>query len=81
MKRYHAAVGETATYLMAHRSEFRASRQAGEDAAEARERNGAPTFATTLNTASMQHTAGLVQRFGLVKDEMRVGTLTGGEGA
>jgi hypothetical protein len=40
-----------------------------------------PTFTTTLNTASMQRTAGLVQRFGLVKDKVQVDKLTGGEGA
>jgi hypothetical protein len=40
-----------------------------------------PTFTTKLNTASMQKTAGLVQQFGLVKDKVEVGDLTGGGGA
>ena len=40
-----------------------------------------PTFTTKLNTASMQHTAGLMQQFGLVKDEVQVDKLTGGAGA
>jgi NitT/TauT family transport system substrate-binding protein len=82
VKGYRAAVGETATYLMAHQDEFRAflAKQAKTPPklAEAME---LPTFTTKLNTASMQRTAGLVQQFGLVKDKVRVDALTGGEGA
>jgi NitT/TauT family transport system substrate-binding protein len=82
VKGYRAAVGETATYLMAHQDEFRAflAKQAKTPPklAEAME---LPTFTTKLNTASMQRTAGLVQQFGLVKDKVRVDALTGGQGA
>jgi NitT/TauT family transport system substrate-binding protein len=82
VKRYRAAVGATATYLMAHQAEFRAflAKQAKTPAKLAKTME-LPTFTTTLNTASMQRTAGLVQRFGLVKDRVRVDDLTGGGGA
>jgi NitT/TauT family transport system substrate-binding protein len=82
VKRYRAAVGETATYLMAHQSEFRTflAKQAKTPAKLAKTME-LPTFTTKLNTASMQRTAGLVQRFGLVKDPVKVDDLTGGEGA
>jgi NitT/TauT family transport system substrate-binding protein len=82
VKRYRAAVGQTATYLMAHQAEFRAflAKQAKTPATLAKTMQ-LPTFTTTLNTASMQRTAGLVQQFGLVKDEVQVDDLTGGGGA
>jgi NitT/TauT family transport system substrate-binding protein len=82
VKRYRAAVGETATYLMDHQSEFRAflAKQAKTPPALAKTME-LPTFTTKLNTASMQKTAGLVQQFGLVKDEVKVDDLTGGGGA
>jgi NitT/TauT family transport system substrate-binding protein len=82
VKRYRAAVGQTATYLMAHQAEFRAflAKQAKTPSALAKTME-LPTFTTTLNTASMQHTAGLVQQFGLVKDKVQVDDLTGGGGA
>jgi NitT/TauT family transport system substrate-binding protein len=82
VKRYRAAVGETATYLMAHQDEFRTflAKQAKTPAKLAKTME-LPTFTTKLNAASMQRTAGLVQRFGLVKDPVKVGDLTGAEGA
>src|SRR3954447_19218356 len=82
VKRYRAAVGHTATYLMAHQAEFRAflAKQAKTPPALAKTME-LPTFTTTLNTDSMQRTAGLVQRFGLVKDKVQVDQLTGGGGA
>jgi NitT/TauT family transport system substrate-binding protein len=82
VKGYRAAVGETATYLMDHQSEFRAflAKQAKTPAKLAKTME-LPTFTTKLNTASLQHTAGLVQQFGLVKDKVQVDKLTGGEGA
>jgi NitT/TauT family transport system substrate-binding protein len=82
VKRYRAAVGATATYVMAHQDEFRAflTKQAKTPAKLAKTME-LPTFTTTLNTASMQRTAGLVQQFGLVKDKVQVGDLTGGQGA
>jgi NitT/TauT family transport system substrate-binding protein len=82
VKRYRAAVGQTATYLMAHQAEFRAflAKQAKTPPALAKTME-LPTFTTTLNTASMQRTAGLVQQFGLVKDKVQVDELTGGGGA
>jgi NitT/TauT family transport system substrate-binding protein len=81
IKRYRAAVGATATYLMAHQSEFRTflAKRAKTPAKLAKTME-LPTFTTTLNTASMQRTAGLVQQFGLVKDKVQVGDLTGKEG-
>jgi ABC-type nitrate/sulfonate/bicarbonate transport system substrate-binding protein len=72
VRRYRAAVGETARYLMAHRAEFR--RFLSERAKTPPKLAGSmqlPTFTTKLNTASMQRTAGLVQRFGLVKQRSR----------
>jgi NitT/TauT family transport system substrate-binding protein len=82
VKRYRAAVGETATYLMAHQDEFRTflAERAKTPPALAKTME-LPTFTTKLNTASMQRTAGLVQRFGLVKDAVKVDALTSGEGA
>jgi NitT/TauT family transport system substrate-binding protein len=82
VKRYRAAVGETATYLMDHQSEFRAflAKQAKTPPALAKTME-LPTFTTRLNTASMQKTAGLVQQYGLVKDKVNVDDLTGGGGA
>jgi NitT/TauT family transport system substrate-binding protein len=82
VKRYRAAVGETATYLMGHKAEFRTflAKQAKTPAALAKTME-LPTFTTKLNTASMQKTAGLVQQFGLVKDQIKVDDLTGGGGA
>jgi NitT/TauT family transport system substrate-binding protein len=82
VKRYRAAVGATATYVMAHQDEFRAflTKQAKTPAKLAKTME-LPTFTTKLNTASMQKTAGLVQQFGLVKDKVEVGDLTGGGGA
>jgi NitT/TauT family transport system substrate-binding protein len=82
VKRYRAAVGQTATYLMGHQSEFRAflAKQAKTPPALAKSME-LPTFTTQLNTASMQKTAGLVQQYGLVKDKVNVGDLTGGGGA
>jgi NitT/TauT family transport system substrate-binding protein len=82
VKRYRAAVGQTATYLMAHEAEFRAflAKQAKTPPKLAKTME-LPTFTTTLNTASMQRTAGLVQQFGLVKEKVQVDDLTGGGGA
>jgi NitT/TauT family transport system substrate-binding protein len=82
VKRYRAAVGATATYVMAHQEEFRAflTKQAKTPAKLAKTME-LPTFTTALNTTSMQRTAGLVQQFGLVKDKVQVGDLTGGQGA
>jgi NitT/TauT family transport system substrate-binding protein len=79
--RYRAAVGATATYLMAHQDEFRSflAKQAKTPPKLARTIE-LPTFTTKLNTASMQRTAGLVQKFGLVKDQVKVDALTGGDG-
>jgi len=82
VRRYRAAVGDTAKYLMAHPSQFRTflAKRAETPVKLAREME-LPTFTTTLNTASMQRTAGLVQRFGLVKGAVQVDKLTGGGGA
>jgi NitT/TauT family transport system substrate-binding protein len=82
VKRYRAAVGATATYLMGHQAEFRTflAKQAKTPAALAKTME-LPTFTTKLNTASMQKTAGLVQQFGLVKGEVKVDDLTRGGGA
>jgi hypothetical protein len=67
---------------MAHQSKFRTFLAKRADTpvklAKAME---LPTFTTKLNTASMQHTAALVQRFGLVKGTVAVDKLTGGGGA
>jgi NitT/TauT family transport system substrate-binding protein len=82
VKRYRAAVGETATYLMAHQAEFRKflAERAKTPPKLARAME-LPTFTTKLNTTSMQHTAGLVQRLGLVKGAVNVDDLTGGGGS
>jgi NitT/TauT family transport system substrate-binding protein len=82
VKRYRAAVGDTATYLMAHQSEFRTFlAERAKTPAKLAKAMELPTFTTKLNTASLQHTAGLVQQFGLVKDKVQVDKLTGGGGA
>src|SRR4051794_3409184 len=82
VKRYRAAVGDTAKYLMAHQSEFRTFlAERAKTPAKLAKAMELPTFTTSLNTASMQHTAGLVQQFGLVKDKVEVDKLTGGGGA
>jgi NitT/TauT family transport system substrate-binding protein len=79
VKRFRAAVGETARYLMAHQDEFRTflSERAKTPARLARSME-LPTFTTSLNTESMQRTAGLLQRYGLVQGEVKVEDLTGG---
>jgi NitT/TauT family transport system substrate-binding protein len=82
VKRYRAAVGDTARYLMAHQSEFRTFlAERAKTPAKLAKAMELPTFTTTLNTASLQRTAGLVQRFGLVKGKVQVDELTGGGGA
>src|SRR4051794_19901063 len=60
VKRYRAAVGETATSLMAPQDEFRAflAKQA-KTPPKLPNAMELPTFTTKLNTASMQRTAGL----------------------
>src|SRR4051794_23075219 len=79
VKRYRAAVGATATYLMGHQAEFRTFlAERAKTPPKLAKTMELPTFTTKLNTASMQHTAGLVQRFGLVKDQVKVDALTGG---
>jgi NitT/TauT family transport system substrate-binding protein len=82
VKRYRAAVGETATYLMAHQDEFRTflSERAKTPAKLAKSME-LPTFTTALNADSMQKTAGLLRRYGLVQDEVKVEDLTGGAGS
>jgi NitT/TauT family transport system substrate-binding protein len=82
VKRYRAAVGETAKYLMAHQDEFRTflSERAKTPAKLAKSME-LPTFTTALNTDSMQKTAGLLRRYGLVQDEVKVDDLTGGAGS
>jgi NitT/TauT family transport system substrate-binding protein len=82
VKRYRAAVGDTATYLMAHQSEFRTFlAERAKTPAKLAKTMELPTFTTKLNTASLQRTAGLVQRYGLVKGKVQVDKLTGGDGA
>ncbi|MEA2320628.1 MAG: NitT/TauT family transport system substrate-binding protein [Solirubrobacteraceae bacterium] len=82
VRRFRAAVGQTATYLMAHQDEFRAflSERAKTPARLARTMQ-LPTFTTTLDTASMQRTARLVRRYGLVTEPVSVGDLVGAGGA
>jgi NitT/TauT family transport system substrate-binding protein len=82
VKRYRAAVGETATYLMAHQGEFRTflAERAKTPPKLARAME-LPTFTTELNRGSMQRTAGLVQRLGLVKQPVNVDDLTGSGGS
>jgi NitT/TauT family transport system substrate-binding protein len=82
VRRYRAAVGETATYLMAHPGQFRTFlAKRAETPVKLAKAMELPTFTTKLNTASLQRTAGLVQRFGLVKGRVQVDKLTGGGGA
>jgi NitT/TauT family transport system substrate-binding protein len=82
VKRYRAAVGDTAKYLMAHQSQFRTFlAKRAETPVKLAKTMELPTFTTELNTASLRRTAGLVQRFGLVKGAVQVDKLTGGGGA
>jgi NitT/TauT family transport system substrate-binding protein len=79
VRRYRAAVGDTAKYLMAHQSQFRTFLAKRADTpVKLAQTMELPTFTTKLNTASLQRTAGLVQRFGLVKGAVQVDKLTGG---
>jgi NitT/TauT family transport system substrate-binding protein len=73
---YRDAVAETATYLMDHEDEFRTfmSERAKTPAKLARNME-LPTFTTQLNTESMQNTAELVQRYGLVDEPVSVDEL------
>lgn len=82
VKRYRAAVGDTARYLMAHQGKFRTflAKRAKTPVKLARAME-LPTFTTKLDTDSLQRTAGLMQRFGLVKGSVQVDKLTGGGGA
>jgi len=82
IERYRAAVSQTATYLMGHQSEFRRflSERAKTPPKLARTME-LPTFTTSLNTASMQKTAQLVRRYGLVQDDVKVDELTRGAGS
>jgi NitT/TauT family transport system substrate-binding protein len=82
VKRYRAAVGATATYLMAHQDEFRTflSERAKTPPKLAKSME-LPTFTTSLNTDSMQRTAGLLRRYGLVQGDVKVEELTGGAGS
>ena len=82
VKRYRAAVGATATYLMAHQDEFRRflAERAKTPPKLARTME-LPTFTTKLNKGSMERTAGLVQRLGLVKEPVNVDDLTGSGGS
>ena len=82
VKRYRAAVGETATYLMGHQDEFRTflSERAKTPPKLAKTMQ-LPTFTTSLNTASMQKTAALVRKYGLVQEDVKVDDLTGGAGS
>ena len=67
---------------MAHQDEFRTflSERAKTPAKLAKSME-LPTFTTALNTESMQKTAGLLRRYGLVQDEVKVDDLTGGAGS
>jgi NitT/TauT family transport system substrate-binding protein len=82
VRRFRAAVGEAATYLMAHQAEFRTflSERAKTPPRLAKAME-LPTFTTTLNTASMQRTARLVQRYGLVSEPVSVDALVGSGGS
>jgi NitT/TauT family transport system substrate-binding protein len=82
VRRYRAAVGETATYLMAHQDEFRTFLAERANTAPKLARSmELPTFTKTLNTASMQRTAQLVQRYGLSKERVAVDDLVGSGGS
>jgi NitT/TauT family transport system substrate-binding protein len=79
VRRYRAAVGDTAKYLMAHQSQFRTFlAERADTPVKLAKTMELPTFTTKLNAASLQKTAGLVQRFGLVKGQVQVAKLTGG---
>ena len=79
VKAYRDAVAETATYLMAHEDEFRAfMSERAKTPAKLAEGMELPTFTTQLNTASMQRTARLVQRYGLVDEPVSVDDLVAG---
>jgi NitT/TauT family transport system substrate-binding protein len=82
VRRYRAAVADTAKYLMAHQKQFRTFlAKRAETPVKLAKAMELPTFTTKLNTPSLQRTAGLVQRFGLVKGKVQVDKLTGGAGA
>jgi len=79
VKAYRDAVAETATYLMAHEDAFRTfMSERAKTPAKLAEGMELPTFTTQLNTASMQKTAKLVQRYGLVDEAVAVDDLVAG---
>ena len=75
---WRKAVAATAGYLMAHQAEFRSfmTERAKTPAALAKGME-LPSFTSTLNTDSIENTAGLVQRFGLVDSKIAVDDLVG----
>ncbi len=76
---WRRAVAATAGYLTDHQDEFRTfmTEQAKTPAALA-EGMQLPSFTSELNTESIERTAGLVQRFGLVDEKIAVDQLVGG---
>jgi NitT/TauT family transport system substrate-binding protein len=77
--RYKQAVAETAEYVTAHQDEFRTflSEQAKIDP-ELAKQIVLPSFTSELNVPSLEHTAGLMQKYGLVDQPVDAQALVGG---
>jgi NitT/TauT family transport system substrate-binding protein len=75
---WRRAVAATATYLMAHQDEFRTfMTEQAKTPSQLAEAMQLPTFTTELDRESLQNTAGLVQRYGLVDEPVAVDQLVG----
>jgi NitT/TauT family transport system substrate-binding protein len=75
---FKAAVAETAEYVTSHQDEFRRFlSQEAEISPQLAERIVLPQWTTDLNVRSLENTAELMQRYGLVDEPVDVGQLVG----
>jgi NitT/TauT family transport system substrate-binding protein len=75
---FKAAVSDTAEYVQSHQDEFRQFlSQEAEIDPQLAERIVLPQWTTELNVGSLENTAALMQRYGLVDEPVDVGQLVG----
>jgi NitT/TauT family transport system substrate-binding protein len=81
VERFRAAVAETAEYVMANEDEFRRFLSERAEIAPALARRIVlPRFTTEVDAESLENTAGLMEKYGLLEEPVDVGALLG-EGA
>jgi NitT/TauT family transport system substrate-binding protein len=81
VERFRAAVAETAEYVMANEDEFRSFlSERAEIAPALAKRIVLPRFTTEVDAESLENTAGLMEKYGLLEEPVDVGALLG-EGA